>query len=58
MIGGTPRPDGEETLEARYVARADIPSLPCKPHLQMFVDAGYAAHGGAHFQPSAWRPPD
>jgi len=58
VIGGTLRPDGEETLEARYVARADIASLPCKPHLQMFIDAAFATDRDAHFQPPTWRPPD
>jgi 8-oxo-dGTP pyrophosphatase MutT (NUDIX family) len=58
VVGGALRPDGEETLEARYVARVDITSLPCKPHLQMFVDAGYATDRGPHFQAPAWRPPD
>lgn len=57
VIGGTLRPDGEETLEARYVARAEIASLRCKPHLQMFVDAGYAPDAIARFQPPTWRPP-
>jgi len=57
VIGGTLRPDGEETLEARYVARAEIASLPCRPHLQMFIEAGYAPDAVARFQPPTWRPP-
>jgi hypothetical protein len=51
------RPDGEETLEARYVERKAMGSLHCKPHARMFFDAGYAASPIAQFQPSAWRPP-
>ena len=56
-LRGTLRPDGEETLEARYVARAEIASLPCRPHLQMFIEAGYAPDAIARFQPPTWRPP-
>lgn len=57
VIGGTLRPDGEETLEVRYVARHEIASMPCKPHLRMFIDAGYAHERSAQFQLPTWRPP-
>jgi 8-oxo-dGTP pyrophosphatase MutT (NUDIX family) len=56
-IGGTPQPDGDETLEVRYVARADVDALPCKPHVRLFLDAGYAAGSDAKFQPPTWKPP-
>lgn len=57
VAGGDLQPDGEETLEARYVERAEIGSLRCKPHARMFVEAGYAATRIAQFQPSTWHPP-
>ena len=57
-VDGTLRPDGEETLEVRYFARREIASVRCKPHVRLFVDAGYSRRRQAHFQPSAWRPPD
>ena len=58
VIGGTLRPDGDETLEARYVAREDIAALRCKPHMGLFVEAAYAAGPPiAHFQPALWKPP-
>ena len=56
-ISGELRPDGEETLETRFVDRADIESLRCKPHARMFVDAGYASTPHAQFQEPTWRPP-
>jgi len=56
-IRGTLQPDGEETLEARYFSRAEIGSLRCKPHLQLFLDAAYAGAQKAHFQPATWEPP-
>ena len=56
-IGGTLRPDGEETLEVRYFARPELAGVRCKPHVRLFVDAGYAAQTGAQFQPPTWRPP-
>ena len=56
-IRGTLRPDGEETLEARYFSRAEIPSIHCKPHVQLFLEAAYAAQQKAHFQQPTWEPP-
>ena len=56
-VSGELRPDGEETLETRYVDRADIGALRCKPHARLFVDAGYASSPVAQFQAPTWRPP-
>jgi 8-oxo-dGTP pyrophosphatase MutT (NUDIX family) len=56
-IGGTLKPDGDETLEVRYVARADVAALPCKPHVRLFLEAGYAAGVDAKFQAPSWTPP-
>lgn len=55
-IGGTLRPDGEETLEVRYFERAEILALHCKPHVRMFIDAGYSPARTAHFQRPTWQP--
>src|SRR4029079_10929997 len=35
-LRGTLRPDGEETLEARYCSREEIRELPCKQHVPLF----------------------
>jgi ADP-ribose pyrophosphatase YjhB (NUDIX family) len=56
-IGGVLKPDGEETLDVRYVARAELGSLPCKPHMRLFLDAGYSDRHEAAFQPPTWQPP-
>jgi ADP-ribose pyrophosphatase YjhB (NUDIX family) len=56
-VGGTLKADGEETLDARYFARAEIDAIRCKPHVRMFIDAGYAFDSSARFQQPAWRPP-
>ena len=56
-IGGTLKPDGDETLEVRFVTRSEVAALPCKPHVQLFLDAGYAAGADAKFQAPSWKPP-
>jgi ADP-ribose pyrophosphatase YjhB (NUDIX family) len=55
-VSGVLRPDGEETLEVGYFARDDVASLRCKPHVRMFIDAGYASSTDAQFQQPTWRP--
>lgn len=55
-VSGTLRPDGVETLEARYFSRGDIDDLVCKPHVRLFVDAAFAGGERAHFQAPTWRP--
>ena len=56
-LGGTLKPDGEETLEVRYFERAELNDVRCKPHVRLFVDAGYSTRPHAHFQPPTWQPP-
>lgn len=56
-IRGTLKPDGEETLEARYFSRTETHSVRCKPHVQLFLEAAYARQQNAHFQPATWEPP-
>lgn len=55
-LSGTLKPDGQETLEARYFARDEIDRLRRKPHVALFVDAALAATGEAYFEPPTWRP--
>jgi ADP-ribose pyrophosphatase YjhB (NUDIX family) len=57
VIGGALQPDGVETLETRYFARAELASIRCKPHVQLFLDAGFANERSARFQRPTWRPP-
>jgi ADP-ribose pyrophosphatase YjhB (NUDIX family) len=57
-IKGTLRPDGLETLEARYFSRAETRSLRCKPHVPLFLDAAYSGgSSNARFQLATWEPP-
>lgn len=56
-LGGVLRPDGEETLEARYFERAETARVRCKPHVAMFLDAAWTPQPTAHFQKPTWRPP-
>ena len=56
-VSGALRPDGEETLEVRYLDRTDVDGVRCKPHVRMFLDAGYAVPRKARFQQPTWRPP-
>lgn len=37
--GGAPSPDGTETLEVRFVSRAELATLPCRPHVALFLEA-------------------
>ena len=55
-IGGELRPDGVETLDVRYFAADETPALRCKPHVAMFLAAGWSKRDDAHFQPPTFRP--
>jgi ADP-ribose pyrophosphatase YjhB (NUDIX family) len=56
-VRGEVKADGEEVAEARYVAAGEIASLPCRPHLRMFLEAGRKRDAGAWFQAPTWKPP-
>lgn len=57
VVGGELKPDGEEILETRYFQRSELDSIRCKPHVRLFLDAGYSPRRAAHFQPPSWQPP-
>jgi 8-oxo-dGTP pyrophosphatase MutT (NUDIX family) len=57
LVRGTVKPDGVETLEARYFSSDEVDALRCKPHVRLFLDAGYRRTTRAIFQPSTWEPP-
>ena len=56
-VRGSLKPDGEETLEARYFERNATRQIRCKPHVQLFLDAAYTRGAAAHFQAPTWEPP-
>lgn len=55
-LRGELHPDGDEILEARYFAPADVRGVSCKPHVAMFLDAASPAQQHAQFQPATWKP--
>jgi len=57
-LSGTPRPDGDETLEVRYFDRSELSDVRCKRHALLFLDAAFGASTPAYFQPATWRPLD
>ena len=57
IVGGTMRPDGEETLEVRYFEPDQLRDLPRRPHVDLFVDAALRRSAEAAFQPPTWKPP-
>jgi ADP-ribose pyrophosphatase YjhB (NUDIX family) len=56
-VSGELRPDNLETVEARYLDATEVASVPCRPHVRLFLDAARAGAPGAYFQPPTWRPP-
>lgn len=56
-LSGTPRPDGVETLEVRYVAREELRQLPSPGWLEEILDDVYARGRPASFRPPSWSPP-
>lgn len=56
-VRGEPRPDQEETLDVRYFERGELSTLPCRPHVQLFLDAAFRDEERAWFTPSTWEPP-
>ena len=56
-VQGVLRPDGEETLEARYFAHTETRDIRCKPHVQLFLEAAYSLQQKAQFQQPTWKPP-
>ena len=55
-LRGTLKPDGEETLETRYFAQAELASLPMKPHVPPVLAIAFSGAPHAHFEPSTWTP--
>jgi len=55
-LRGILKPDGEETLEARYFDRIETGEIRCKPHVGLFLDAAYSPKQEAHFQQASWQP--
>lgn len=55
-LRGELKPDGEETLEARYFAHHETGNIQCKPHVQLFLEAAYSSPERTYFQQPTWTP--
>ena len=56
-LSGTPRADGVETLEARWVATAELAELPLAAWARALLPALLGRRDGAWIPPVTWRPP-
>jgi ADP-ribose pyrophosphatase YjhB (NUDIX family) len=56
-VGGTLQPDGVETLETRWFARADLRDAPIRPHVMLYLEAAWADAAEPRFQAPTWQPP-
>lgn len=55
--GGALRPDGQETLEARFWSEDEAAALPLAAWLRPVLPALFARPEATHFHPAAWAPP-
>ena len=55
-LRGAPRADHEEMLDVRYFERRELATLPCRPHVRLFLDAAFRQDERAWFAPATWEP--
>ena len=55
-LAGTPRPDGDETLEVGYFAPGEVPDN-VQPWVRPVLADAFADRTRPHFAPPTWRPP-
>jgi len=56
VIRGTPRPDHEETSDARFFAPAEIDALSCSTHFLVIRKAVAQSRSQPYFKPATWQP--
>jgi 8-oxo-dGTP pyrophosphatase MutT (NUDIX family) len=56
VAGGTPRPDGVETRELRYVAQDELAALKIPAWARIVLPDAFGGRGRVHFTPAVWRP--
>ncbi len=55
-VRGTPRPDHEETSDARYFAPSKIDSLSCYPYFRVILKTLSQGQSQGYFERSTWQP--
>ena len=58
VIRGTPRPDHEETSDARFFAPNEIDALACSTHFLVIRKAVSQSQSKPYFKPATWQPLD
>lgn len=58
VIRGTPRPDHEETSDARFFTLEEIDRLTCASHFHVIRTAVSRGQSQAYFKPATWKPLD
>lgn len=57
VVGGTPRPDGEEAIALRYVSQEEAAGLPMAVRTRRVLAAAFARDQRPYFLPATWAPP-
>lgn len=58
VVGGAPRPDGDETVAVQFFSESEADELELAPWLRAHLSLVYAGPSGVAFAPAAWRPPE
>lgn len=53
---GSPRPDGVETADARFVHPEELVGLPCQPHFRVIQNTAGHPRRDAFFASATWKP--
>ena len=56
-LGGSIRPDGDETVDVRYFTRSGAATLDAQPWVALVLERAFADRTGLFFEPPTWRPP-
>lgn len=56
-LGGTLRPDGQETLDLAWFGRAELGGLRIQPWVRQVVENALDDRRRTHFDAPSWRPP-
>jgi 8-oxo-dGTP pyrophosphatase MutT (NUDIX family) len=57
IVGGNPRPDGEEILDVRYFSQEELSHVAHSKWLDSAMPALFNQNRSPHFVPASWKPP-